>query len=44
MCVIRNNRAMYFAYGVVNVVGRDIVDVGAFVGDMALYFVSRGRT
>jgi FkbM family methyltransferase len=33
---------MYFAYGVVNVVGRDIVDVGAFVGDTALYFVSRG--
>jgi methyltransferase, FkbM family len=33
---------MYDAYSVVDVRNRDVVDVGAFVGDTAVYFIKRG--
>ncbi|WP_243668864.1 FkbM family methyltransferase [Vulcanisaeta sp. JCM 16161] len=29
-------------YGVVNFRGKDVVDVGAFIGDTAIYFIMRG--
>ena len=33
---------MYNAYSVVNTKNRDAVDVDAFVGDTAVYFIKRG--
>jgi hypothetical protein len=33
---------MYDAYSVVDMRNRDVVDVGAFVGDTAVYFIKRG--